>query len=201
MRDKTSRVELLRALRDREQQGQQGWVLSSDLPPGLQQAAEAAARQGLVRLADREMRAELSAYEGRPVLWAARLTAEAHDALAYAEASPAPAPRSQPAEGERLIELRPVEMDAVRVYLSIRRELRVPPADGLAERVRTAFYDRPNNRWTMCLTPEQIESVAYALHLRSISGSITEANRFARAYGVAVRVDDSTGRLQPTHLR
>ncbi|MFF9214007.1 MULTISPECIES: hypothetical protein [unclassified Streptomyces] len=42
--------------------------MSSQVPPGLQQSLQSAADQGLVELADRVIRAELSAHEGRPVL-------------------------------------------------------------------------------------------------------------------------------------
>jgi hypothetical protein len=79
--------------------------------------------------------------------------------------------------------------------------LRVPPAEGLAERVRTACFDRAGNRWPLCLNSEHIESVAYAFHLRSMGGSVTEANRFAREYGVAFRPDRSTNSLRLTRLR
>ncbi|MGW0209779.1 DUF6417 family protein, partial [Streptomyces sp. NPDC003233] len=76
--------------------------------------------------------------------------------------------------------------------------LHVPPAEGLAERVRTAR--RLGNRWVLYLDEEQIESVAYALYLRSVGGSVAEANHFARQYGVTSRPDRSTGSLQPTRL-
>ncbi|MGW4566439.1 hypothetical protein ACWEN3_29915 [Streptomyces sp. NPDC004561] len=57
----------------------------------------------------------------------------------YAEASPSPDHRPDgPKNGERLIELRRTEMDALRVYLHIGARLHVPPAEGPAERVRTA---------------------------------------------------------------
>ncbi|MFF2432493.1 hypothetical protein [Streptomyces mirabilis] len=46
--------------------------------------------QGLVELAGLEDRAELSALEGRPVRWAARLTSYGHDTLAYAQSRPRP---------------------------------------------------------------------------------------------------------------
>jgi hypothetical protein len=41
--------------------------------------------------------------------------------------------------------------------------------------VRTAHFDRPNNRWRMTLAKEQVEMVAYAFYLRA-SGSVAEAN-------------------------
>ncbi|MFC9932435.1 DUF6417 family protein [Streptomyces sp. NPDC127190] len=179
MRGRKGWLEALRVLRDAEVKAEWGWVLSGQLRP-QQQAVEAAAGQGL---ADRLVRAELSAHAGRPILWAARLTSYGHDVLTYTDASPVPV-RQCPAEGERLVELRPAEMDALRVYLSSGARLRVPPAAGLAERVRTACFDRAGNRWSLCLDEEQVKSVAYAFYLRSMCGSTAEANRFARQYGV-----------------
>ncbi|MGW0584662.1 hypothetical protein ACWD25_54255 [Streptomyces sp. NPDC002920] len=108
---------------------------------------EAAVRHGLAELADREARAELSAYEGGPVVWAARLSSHGHDVLTFGDASPVPASHPMPPEaGEHAIELRPAQMDALRVYAGPGDRLRVPPADGLTERVRTAHFDRPSNR-------------------------------------------------------
>ncbi|MFI6359293.1 DUF6417 family protein [Streptomyces sp. NPDC050743] len=177
-------------------------MLSGDLRPNHQQGVESVAAQGLAELADREMRAELSAHEGRPILWAARLTPQGHDVLAYTDASPAPVVQLQGlVDGEQLIELRPAEMDALRVYMSVEARLRVPQAEGLAERVRTACFDRPGNRWQLCLTAEQIESVAYAFYLRSMGGSVAEANRFGREYGVVFHADRLTGSLRLICLR
>ncbi|MFF9819411.1 DUF6417 family protein [Streptomyces sp. NPDC014006] len=85
-------------------------------------------------------------------------------------------------------------MDALRVYANLASVLRIPPAEGLVERVRTAYFDRPGNRWRMTLTTEQIDSVAYAFYLRALSGSVAEANWFAREYGVACRAEAATGR-------
>ncbi|MER6735578.1 hypothetical protein [Streptomyces puniciscabiei] len=69
--------------------------------------------------------------------------------LTYADVSPAPAPQDGRAEGERLIELYRAEMAALRLYVHIAERLRVPPAEGLAERVRTARQN--GNRWSMHL--------------------------------------------------
>ncbi|MGV9625420.1 DUF6417 family protein [Streptomyces sp. NPDC003487] len=195
MNARQSRLDVLRSLRERETAAVYGWVLSTDVPPGLQQSLQTAAAQGLVELADREIRAELSAHEGRPVLWAARLSDQGHDVLTYLDASPDPTPsRTPPAAEERVIELRPAQMDALRVYANVAPVLRVPPADGLVERVRTAYFDRPGNRWRMTLTTAQIDSVAYAFYLRALSGSVAEANWFAREYGVTFRIEPATGR-------
>ncbi|MFF9212900.1 MULTISPECIES: DUF6417 family protein [unclassified Streptomyces] len=126
---------------------------------------------------------------------AGAVSPQGHDVLTYLDAAPDPAPnRTPPAADERVIELRPAQMDALRVCTSLAPTLRVPPADGLVERVRTAYFDRPGNRWRMTLTTAQIDSVAYAFYLRALSGSVAEANWFAREYGVTYRVDPSTGR-------
>ncbi|MFI2207163.1 DUF6417 family protein [Streptomyces sp. NPDC020192] len=162
-------------LRDGERDAAWGWVLSSDMPPQYQQAVETATGLARAEVADREVRAELSTLEGTPILWAARLTGHGHDVLTYAEASPAPARHRE--ESRRLGELRPAEMDALRVYVGAAERLRVPPAEGLVERVRTASFDGPANRWSLCPTGEQRESVAYACYLRAVCGSVAEANR------------------------
>ncbi|WP_225102443.1 DUF6417 family protein [Streptomyces sp. CoH27] len=201
MRGSKSCFEALGALREREVKAAWGWVLSSDVLPQHQQAVETAAGQGLAEVADREMRAELSALEGHPILWAARLTGLGHDVLTYAEASPAPARhRAEPMADEQLVELRPAEMDALRVYVGAAERLRVAPAGGLVERVRRAVFDGPANRWSLCLTGEQMESVAYAFYPRAVCGSVAEANRFAPEYDVVVRMDRSTGSLRSARL-
>ncbi|MFJ2170326.1 DUF6417 family protein [Streptomyces griseofuscus] len=154
-----------------------------------------------MEVADQEALVELSVHEGRTVEWAARLTPEAHDALVYARTTAVPTPWAEPAEHERLVELRPSQMDALRRYLSLTQRLRVPPAAGLAERVRTAYFDRAKNRWITCLAEEQATSAAYAFFLHSVHDSVAEANRFAREYGTVYHVDTSTGRLRPARLR
>ncbi|MYX47258.1 hypothetical protein [Streptomyces sp. BBFR115] len=50
------------------------------------------------------------------------------------------------------------------------------------------------------MTGEQIESVAYALYLRSVGGSVAEANRFAGHAGLVFRAGRETGVLQLEHL-
>ncbi|MFF4733889.1 hypothetical protein ACFY3M_53830 [Streptomyces mirabilis] len=69
--------------------------------------------QGLVELACREERAELS---GRPVRWATRLTAYGDDTLAYGQSRP----RAEPPPGEKAdrqaVELIPSQMAAPRVF-------------------------------------------------------------------------------------
>lgn len=196
-----TRLEVLLLIREQQEKSPHGWALSTEFQPAPQRSVVTAAGQGLIELADRETRAELSAYEGRPVRWAARLSAQGHDVLTYLQASPAPAPHSAaPVADEQVVELRPSQMDALRVYTTLAPTLRVPPADGLAERVRNAYFDRPNNRWRLALTAPQMETVAYAFYLRAITGSVAEANRFAREYGVTYRVDPTSGRHEVVRL-
>ncbi|MEV6057721.1 DUF6417 family protein [Streptomyces sp. NPDC052107] len=179
-------VETLRVLRDHEEVAEHGWVLFGALRPHHHKTVDMAAGQGLAELAGRDMRAELSAYEGRPVVWAARLTGHGRDVLDYTEASPAPDRRpDEPVDGEQLVELRRSEMDALRLYVHLGARLRTPPADGLEEKVRTARH--LGNLWILHLNEAQIESVAYAFYLRSAGGSAAEANRFGREYGVTFR--------------
>ncbi|MER6032191.1 DUF6417 family protein [Streptomyces sp. NPDC001851] len=199
MRGRKALLEALRVLRDHQEAAQHGWVLLGTLRPEHHKGVEAAVGLGQAELADREMRAELSAYEGRAVRWAARLTGHGRDVLAYTEASPAPEHRLEgPAMGERLVELRRSEMDVLRLYVHLGERLHVPPAAGLADKVRTAR--QLGSLWALYLNEEQIASVAYAFYLRSMGGSVTEANRFARQYGVAYRVNSSTSSPRLTRL-
>ncbi|MFI6803819.1 DUF6417 family protein [Streptomyces luteogriseus] len=184
---------MLEVLHEHERTARHAWVLDEAVPVSFQQRVEPVVREGLAELADTNTRAELSALVSRPVRWAARLTCHGRDALAYAHARPLAAPdEHQPGPGERLVELRPAQMGAVRVFVSLAKELATAPADGLAERVRTASFSRTDNRWRLCLTEEQIVSVAYGLYLHRLTSSEAEANRFARDYGVTFRPSPAT---------
>ncbi|MFE7935559.1 DUF6417 family protein [Streptomyces sp. NPDC057456] len=163
-------------------QAEQGWVLDA-AAPSTQRSARLLAGEGLVETATRETRAELSAWEGRPVRWAVRLTAAGHDLLAYAGVRPAPSP-CVPGPGERLVELAPSQMAALRVFIGLGGQLKSPPAPGLAGQVRTSVYDRGTRRWRLHLTQEQMESAAYGFWLHRLTGSAAEANRFGRDYKV-----------------
>jgi hypothetical protein len=197
MRGWEKQLAVLEALHEREEAAQHGWVLDNDVPDSFQQSVESALREGLAELADRETRAELSAHEGRAIRWAARLTPYGGDARVYARARPVPEPDpEEPATGEQLVKLRPAQMDALRVFISVADKLATPPAEGLAERIRTAGFSRVDNRWCLYLTEEQVESAAYGLYLHMLGGSSAEANRFARDYGVAYRPAPVT--RQPT---
>ncbi|MER5908514.1 DUF6417 family protein [Streptomyces mirabilis] len=116
--------------------------------------------------------------------WAARLTPYGHGTLTYGRSRP----RAEPPPGEeadrQAVELIPSQMAAPRVFVGLADRLRMPPADGLAEQVRAASCDHGIKRWRLYLTPEQVASVAYGLWLHPMTGSATEANRFAREYGV-----------------
>ncbi|MFE5374551.1 DUF6417 family protein [Streptomyces mirabilis] len=83
-----------------------------------------------------------------------------------------------------MVELIRSQMAALRVFVGLADQLRVPSADGLAEQVRAASCDHGIKRWRLYLTPEQVASVAYGLRLHRMTGSAAQANRFAREYGV-----------------
>ncbi|MER5665303.1 DUF6417 family protein [Streptomyces mirabilis] len=83
------------------------------------------------------------------------------------------------------MELIPSQMAALRVSVGLTGQLRVPPAEGLAEQARAASCDHGIKRSQQYLTAEQIVSVAYGFWLHRMTGSAAEANRFAREYGVA----------------
>ncbi|MFF2518757.1 DUF6417 family protein [Streptomyces sp. NPDC058086] len=185
MRSWERALSVLEALRERGQAAGHGWTLDTELLPPHQQHVNALESQSLVELAGREDRAELSALEGRPVRWAARLTPYGHDTLAYGQSRPrAEPPPGEAAPDRQLVELIPSQMAALRVFVGLAGRLRVPPAEGLAEQVRSASCDHGIKRWRLYLTQEQMESVAYGLWLHRMTGSAAEANRFAREYGV-----------------
>ncbi|WP_328349356.1 DUF6417 family protein [Streptomyces sp. NBC_00445] len=124
MRSWEKRLAVLEALHGGEQASRHGWVLDNDVPGSFQQSVESAVREGLAELADRETRAELSAHEGRPIRWAIRLTPYGGDARVYARARPAAGPDpEEAASGEQLVKLRPAQMVALRVFISIADEL------------------------------------------------------------------------------
>ncbi|MFF9275026.1 DUF6417 family protein [Streptomyces griseosporeus] len=176
----------LAALWERQQASEHGWVLEGPERISQREGVAALEQAGLAELADREVRAELSAWEGRPVRWAARLTGPGRDVLAYHRHGPAPT-RPEPGPGQTLVELRSAQMDVARVYVSLAQELQLPPAEGLAEQVRAAVHDRALGRWLLCLTQEQMESLAYGLWLHGVTRSVAEGNRFGREYGIVYR--------------
>ncbi|MFE5141319.1 DUF6417 family protein [Streptomyces fagopyri] len=174
---------VLEALCERGQAVGNGWTLDTEFLLLHQQQAGALAGQGLVELAGREDRAELSVLEGRPVRWAARLTSHGHDALTYGRLRPRAEPTPAESGAGRPVELIPSQMAALRVFIHLADRLRLPPAEGLAERVRTASCDHGIKRWRLYLTEEQTASVAYGFWLHRMTGSAAEANRFLREYG------------------
>ncbi|MFE5374728.1 DUF6417 family protein [Streptomyces mirabilis] len=84
-------------------------------------------------------------------------------------------------------------MAALRVFIGLADQFRVPPADGLAEQVRTASCDHGIKRWQLYLTQEQITSAAYGFWLHRMTGSAAEANRFGREYGVVYNPSPTPG--------
>ncbi|MFE6483759.1 DUF6417 family protein [Streptomyces sp. NPDC057757] len=185
MRNGAKAWAVLEALRDGGQATGHGWVLDTALLPPQRENANNLQKQGLVELAGREDRAELSATESKAVRWAARLTPRGHDALTYARSGDQPTPSpGESAPDRQPLQLIPSQMTALRRFVHLAGQLRTPPADGLAEAVWTASCDHKTSRWLLYLTQQQIESVAYGLWLHRMAGSAAEANRFGREYGV-----------------
>ncbi|WP_256917444.1 DUF6417 family protein [Streptomyces hilarionis] len=182
---------VLQVVAEWQEAGGHGWALDQDLRPVKQRVLNLAAR-GLVELAGREDRAELSAWEGRAVRWAARPSPCGHDLLLYSRLRPQPAPDG-PGPGLRRVELIPAQMTALRLFVALADQLRVPPVDGLAERVRGARREPGTNRYVLYLSREQMESVAYGFWLHKMTGSALEANRFARDYNLDHHPAPTTG--------
>ncbi|MER5200038.1 hypothetical protein ACWD3J_41820 [Streptomyces sp. NPDC002755] len=110
-------VTALEVVADRERAAEHGWALDWDLRPVRQRVFNLADR-GLAEFAGRDDRAALSALEGRPVRWAARLTAPGHNLLLYSSFRP------QPAEGAcgpglRRVELIPSQVTALRLFVAL----------------------------------------------------------------------------------
>ncbi|XDO63716.1 DUF6417 family protein [Streptomyces sp. RLB1-33] len=177
-------LSVLEALWERGQAAGHGWALDTELLPPHQQQVNALERQGLVELAGREDRAELSVLEGRPVRWAARLTPYGTTPSPTASLVPGPSPAWWGGSGPAGGGADPVADGGAARVRRPHRPAPVPPADGLAEQVRTASCDHGIKRWRLHLTQEQMESVAYGLWLHRMTGSAAEANRFGREYGV-----------------
>ncbi|MFJ2399340.1 DUF6417 family protein [Streptomyces sp. NPDC087843] len=198
MRNWESALSVLEALRERGQAAGHGWTLDTEFLLPHQRHVIALAGQGLVELARREDRAELSAIEGRSIRWAARPTPHGHDTLTYtrlrSRADRAPAD----AATGRVVELIPSQMAARRVFLSLTCQLKIPPAAGLAEQVRTAACDHGIKRWRMHLTEGQIASVAYGFLRHRITGFAAEANRFTREYDATYGPPPPDGQRPPT---
>ncbi|WP_331740047.1 DUF6417 family protein (plasmid) [Streptomyces sp. NBC_00015] len=183
--DKT--LDLLRTVEARRRGAEHGWAVDAVLAPVKQRVLNLADR-GLIELADREERAALSAWEGRPVRWAARLAPDGHDLLLYAASRPRhTAPAGGPGPEHRRVELCLSQMAALWQAVSLGARLRRPLADGLTDEVRTACCDHRVKRWVLHLTDDQIASVAYVFWLHKTTGSALEANRFARDTGVTHR--------------
>ncbi|MFF1744867.1 hypothetical protein [Streptomyces mirabilis] len=96
MRNWEKTLSVLEALRERGQAAGHSWTLDTERFPPRQLQVNALENQGLVELADREDRAELSALECWPVRWAARLTPHGYDTITYGRSRP----RAEPSPGE-----------------------------------------------------------------------------------------------------
>lgn len=195
MRRSKSRYALLEALSTAHRASTHGWVtetlgLSHDSVVQLVAA-------GLAEWADPVQRAELSAYAGTGIAWAARPSSAGHDILLYSEARNCPAPQpspepEQPGPGQVEVALLPSEMTMVQFYLGLADRLQYPPAAGLDKAVCTARFRKEANRWLLHVTSEQIASIAYAFYLEGHWGHVTAANRFCRNYGIMHRPKTST---------
>ncbi|MFM9443285.1 DUF6417 family protein [Streptomyces acidiscabies] len=188
MRHSEKRITLLEELRAGWRAARRGWVLDDELSDAVWNAVKAAIQEGIVEQADRQARIGLAALVGRPVPRALRITDFGRDVLVYAHSRTAvdPSPR-EPAPGERLVKLLPAQMETLRVFVGVGHRLTRPPVAGLAERVAAAGFSTAEKRWYLCLTPEQMESAAYAMSLRTTVFSCAEENRFRREYGVRAR--------------
>ncbi|MEV7687884.1 DUF6417 family protein [Streptomyces bungoensis] len=163
-----------------------GWMLDAHAVQ-LRSALAEPTRLALVEWADRETRAELSALRGRPVRQAVRLSAHGRDVLAYAGRRRPGSGTPEPGPGQRLVELRPSQMTALRTYVRLTGGLHRRPAEGLAEQVDAAVFHRAGNRWRLLLTRRQMESAAYGFWLHRVAASATEANDFGREYDITYR--------------
>ena len=200
MRSGEKRIAVLAELDERQRAAEHHWVVDEDGHLPFRRGVEAVVEEGLAELADRETRAELSAYAACPVHWAARLTGHGRDVLVFARSRALAAPEvSSPSPGEQLVELRPAQMAALRVFVALADDLATPPAEGLAEQVRGARFTPTDMRWRLHLTQEQIASAAYGFYLHRLGGSAAEANRFGREYGAIYRSSLTAG--EPTLIR
>ncbi|MFE6165682.1 DUF6417 family protein [Streptomyces sp. NPDC056486] len=160
-----------------------GWVVAG---PGLDERTTGPlVKLGLVRVAPRAERAELSVKSGRAVPWAVQLTDDGWDALLYARTRAAPPAVEAPSPGLQQVGLRRSDLDALRRFLALRGRLHRGPAAGLESAVEAARFNAASNRWVVYVSGEQMESMARAFFLERLGGSAAPANRFARVYGVS----------------
>jgi hypothetical protein len=116
MRSGEKRIAVLEELDERQRASQHHWVVDEEGHLPCRRDVETVVGEGLAELADRETRAELSAYAARPVHWAARLTGHGRDVLVFARSRALAEPEVySPTPGEQLVELRPAQMVALRV--------------------------------------------------------------------------------------
>ncbi|MGW0585446.1 DUF6417 family protein [Streptomyces sp. NPDC002920] len=166
-----------------QREARHGWAVETALQPVKQRVLNLADR-GLVELADREERAALSAWEGRPVRWAARLAPPGHDLLLYSRVRPQHTTPVHDGLKRQRAELSLSQMAALLLAVSLAGQLRERLAEGLSDQVSAARCDHLVKRWVLHLTEEQMASVAYVFWLHKMTGSALEANRFARETGI-----------------
>ena len=145
-------------------------------------------RQGLCEMADPATLATLGT--GDCPAWAARLTSDGHDLLAYRPVPEIPSVKWQAKQADgayEQVELQPAEMTMVRRYAKVAPRLSRPPAEGLGDAVTEAFWEAESKRWCLQVTKAQRESIARAFFLERFTGTTAAANRFGRAYGVSYR--------------
>ncbi|MEV4506016.1 hypothetical protein [Streptomyces klenkii] len=177
-------VKDLAALHEAQQTSAFGWATDGC---GVRFAAVDRLRQHeLVETADGDTLSRLASAQTRstPPQWAARLTREGRDTLAYLPVRRPQAPTTptgSPRTGTREIALLPSEMDVLHLYLHIGDRLVKPPPPGLAEAVRTAQQTSGTQlRWVLHVTDEETDHIAYAMYLEGIAHSARPHNRLAR---------------------
>ncbi len=176
-------LDLLEAVQAHQRDAGHGWAADAVLLPVKRRVLNLADR-GLLELADREERAALSAWEGRPVRWAARLAPPGHDLLLYHRNRPRQTAPAGTESGRQRVELCLSQMAALLQAVSLADQLQQPLTDGLADRVRAARCDHLVKRWVLRLTSDQVDCVAYIFWLHKMTGSASEANRFTRDTGI-----------------
>ncbi|MEU1519018.1 DUF6417 family protein [Streptomyces sp. NPDC005811] len=176
-------LDLLGAVQAHQRDAGHSWAVDVVLMTVKRRVLNLADR-GLLELADREERAALSAWEGRPVRWAARLAPPGHDLLLYTCARPRQMTHAEAEPGRRRVELCLSQMAVLLLAVSLADRLQQPLAEGLADEVRAARCDHLVKRWVLHLTEDQLASVAYMFWLHKTTGSAAEANRFTRDTGI-----------------
>lgn len=128
MNRRQPRLDALRSLQELETGSVYGWVLSTDVPPSLQQSLQTAAAQGLAELADRKSARNCPTERGARCRGRPLSTPRATQRTRLPASRPRPHSPSTPADGEPVVELRPSRRDTLRVYVNVAPVLRQPTA-------------------------------------------------------------------------